>query len=149
MIEINNDIQFRKALDGLSLPKQRTVGALFIKLVDSLSNDNRIDLAVKTATNVDAGSSELTVAFKEAKAAAMDSYTRCGADADWSEQAAYFVARAASAIVSPGKGKENVALTAAMNCRMARTCTMIEKDIEEDSQENAKQYSVLKHYLNS
>lgn len=150
MIEVTNDTQFREVLNGLSLSEQRNLGARFINLVMALSDDDRIDFAVRTATNKDASADELAAAFKAAKASALDCHTRCGADADWSEQAGYFVARAASAIVAPEKAnrKENPAWTAAMNCRMASTCSMIDSSADEESQESEKQYGILKHYMN-
>jgi hypothetical protein len=150
MTEITNDIHFREVLNGLSLAEQRSVGAEFINLVISLSDDDRIDFAVRMANNNEATESELAAAFKAAKAAALDSHTRCGADADWSEQAGYFVARAASAIVAPEKSSrnENPAWNAAVNCRMAHTCTMIESNTDEEPQESEKQYRILEQYMN-
>ena len=40
---------------------------------------------------------ELAASLKMAKSIMVESYTRCGADGDWNEQAGYFVARAAAA----------------------------------------------------
>ena len=150
MTAITNDAQFREALKDLSLAEQRDVGARFVKLVASLTDDDRVEYATRVAVNKDATGDELAAAHKAAKAAALDSHTRCGADADWSEQAGYFVARAASAIVVPEKdtGNDNPAWNAAMSCRMARTCTMIESNIEAETQESEQQYRVLEHYIN-
>ena len=150
MTVITNDAQFRSALKKLSLSEQRDVGARFVELVASLTDDDRIEYATRVAVNKDATGDELAAAHKAAKAAALDSHTRCGADADWSEQAGYFVARAASVIVAPEKdaGNDNPAWNAALNCRMARTCTMIESNVEAETQESEQQYRILEHYMN-
>lgn len=151
MTEITNETQFKAALRGLGLAEQRAVGARFVEHCHSLSNDDRIDFAMRVASNPLAANEELAAAFKSAKAAALDCYTRCGADADWSEQAGYFVARAASAIVAPEKeiGDDGPAWTAAMNCRMARTCSIIDADSGAESQETGQQYRILEDFLNS
>jgi len=150
MAEITNDARFREVLQALSLTDQRSVGARFINLVISLTDDERIEYATRVAGNKDATEAELAAAHKAAKASALECHTRCGADADWSAQAGYFVARAASAIVASeqGAGNDSPAWNAAMNCRMARTCTMIESNTDEESQESEKQYRILEQYMN-
>lgn len=151
MTEITNETQFREVLKGLSLSDQRAVGARFVEHVASMAEDERIAFAIRVASNKDAAVDELTAAHKSAKAAAIDCYTRCGADADWSEQAGYFVARAASAIVAPEKdiGSDGPAWTAAMNGRMARTCAIIDNNADAESQETGQQYRILEEFLNA
>jgi hypothetical protein len=151
MTEITNETQFRETLKALSLSDQRAVGARFVEHVASMSDDERISFAIRVAGNKDAAVDELAAAYKSAKAAAMDCYTRCGADADWSEQAGYFVARAASAVVVPEKdvGSDGPAWAAAMNSRMARTCAIIDSDADAESQETGQQYRILEDYLKS
>lgn len=149
MTDINNETQFRGALKEMRLTEQREVGAAFVEQVAYLADDERIAFAIRVAKNKDAAEDELTAAHKAAKAAAIDCYTRCGADADWSAQAGYFVARAATAIVTPEKdlGRDGAAWTAAANCRLARTCSIIDSNPEAESQEAGKQYRILEDYL--
>ena len=149
MTEINNESQFRAALKGMSLANQREVGASFVEQVAYLADDERIGFAIRVASNKDAAEDELNAAHKAAKAAAIDCYTRCGSDADWAAQAGYFVARAASAIVTPEKdvGRDGPAWTAAANSRLARTCSIIDSNPEAESQEAGKQYRILEDYL--
>ena len=151
MTEITNETQFKQGLQQLSLADQRAVGARFVEHVISLADDERISFAIRVAKNKDAAEDELAAAFKSAKAAALDCYTRCGADADWSEQAGYFVARAASAIVAPEKdiSGDGPAWTAAMNSRMARTCSIIDANTDAESQETGQQYRILEDLMNS
>ena len=149
MTDITNEAEFREALKEMSLTNQREVGASFVEHVASLADDERIGFAIRVASNMDAAEDELTAAHKAAKSAAIDCYTRCGSDADWAEQAGYFVARAASAIVAPEKdmGRDGPAWTAAVNSRMARTCSNIDTNPEAESQETGQQYRILEDYL--
>lgn len=148
MSEITNDTEFRKALDGLGLDEQRKIGADFVEQVLSLNDDARVKQAIEVARG--GGSDELLqTAFKSAKRASIDSHARCGSEGDWAEQAAYFVARAATACVAPeGQSKtENVAWLAAVNSRMARTCQSIDAAADAAGQESARQYGLLADYL--
>ena len=149
MTDINNETQFRGALKEMRLTEQREVGAAFVEQVAYLADDERLAFAIRVAKNKDAAEDELTAAHTAAKAAAIDCYTRCGADADWSAQAGYFVARAATAIVTPEKdlGRDGAAWTAAANSRLARTCSIIDSNPEAESQEAGKQYRILEDYL--
>lgn len=151
MARISNDTEFKQALAGLEITRQRLVAARFVESVMSLSGDERIARVLKAATNPDATESELATAFKEAKAVTIDTYAHCGADGDWSEQAGYFVARAATASVTPEAQCKvgGPALQAAMSCRMARTCESINADESSSNQESEQQYRILTEYLNS
>lgn len=151
MTGITNDTEFRQALDGLDMARQRAVGARFVQSVRDLSDDERIDFAIKVAQDTEASSDEIESAWHSAKAVALDCYTRCGADADWNMQAGYFVARAASSIVMPEKDLDgdNPAWQAAMHSRMARTCSEIARDVASEQGETEKQYRILEEFLNS
>jgi hypothetical protein len=96
---ITNDADFKQALDELEVAQQRRVGAAFVRNV--LALNPVVTKVVDAAANEDTTVDELAVAFKQAKAAALDSHTRCGSDSDWQAQAGYFVARAASVLVAP------------------------------------------------
>jgi hypothetical protein len=145
-----NDSEFRKQLDDLSLAQQRAVGARFVHSVKDLTDDARIDVAIKVAQDSEANNDEIHSAFKSARSAVLDCYTRCGADADWATQASYFVARAASDVVMPEKeiSNNNPAWQAAMHSRMARTCAVIDTDTTEEQQETEQQHRILDHFLN-
>ena len=149
MTATTNDKDFRSALDGLSVAQQRAVGARFIQSVRDLSDDERIDFAIKIAQDAGASEHEMASAYKLAKSAALDCYTRCGADADWAMQAGYFVARAASAVVTPEKdlSGSNPAWQTAMHCRMARTCAVIDSDATAEQEETEQQHLILDDFL--
>ncbi|MEA1888683.1 MAG: hypothetical protein U9N50_02725 [Pseudomonadota bacterium] len=151
MTGTTNDNLFRMTLDGLTVAQQRAVGARFIESVRDLSDDVRIDFAIKIAQDIDANDSEIASAFKSAKSAVLDCYTRCGADADWAMQAGYFVARAAGAVVKPEKdlAGNNPAWQAAMHCRMARTCAVIDSDTTAEQEETEQQHRILDDFLNA
>ena len=85
---------------------------------------------------------------KLAKSIMVDTYTRCGADGDWNEQAGYFVARAAAACLAPlEKGKPGgPAWQAAMSSRMARTSAAIDSG-DGAASESGRQYRILSDYL--
>lgn len=146
---IMSDTDFRKELEQLSLVQQRRVGAAFVRNVLELTSDPAVAKVVDTASNTETvGEDELALAFKNAKAAALESHTRCGADSDWQAQAGYFVARAASALVAPAKQVKTPAWEAAANARMARTCGMIESADATMHEESEAQYRILEQFLN-
>jgi len=153
MSQITNDEEFRQVLHGLDAVQQRVVAARFVEHVLSLSTDDRIERVVKVAADSSASDDEVANALKSAKSATIDSHTRCGSEGDWTEQAGYFVARAAVASVTPqGQSKGgSPAWQAAMSCRMAKTSILIDNEAEEvpTHDENAWQYSMLSDYLNS
>ena len=153
MSQISNDTEFKQALQNLDAIQQRTVAALFIEHVLSLSNDDRIKRVVKVATDNSATEGEISDALKSAKAATMDCSTRCGAEGNWTDQAGYFVARAAVAAVTPAAQSKSggPAWQAAMSSRMAQTSILIDNDSDEvpDHSENEWQYGILSNYLQS
>ena len=153
MSQITNDEQFKQALQGLDATQQRVVAAMFVEHMLSLSTDDRINSVVKIATNNNASEDEILNALKSAKAATMDSYTRCGSEGNWTEQAGYFVARAAVAAVTPQAQSKSggPAWQAAMSSRMAQTSILIDNESNEapTHSENEWQYSILSDYLNS
>jgi hypothetical protein len=150
MGQISGDKEFRAALDGLDPVQQRRVAARFVERVSALSGDERIFRVLKTAANPEASDDELATAFRTAKAAILDSYTRCGAECDWADQAGYFVARAATASVAPQSYLKNgnAGWQAAMSCRMARTCEAIDgADPSAEQDETEQQHRLLEEYL--
>lgn len=150
MSQITSDAEFKQALNDLSAKQQRVVAAIFVEHVLSLSNDDRVKRAVKVAADENVNTDEISGALKSVKAAIMDSSTRCGADGNWTDQAGYFVTRAAVAALTPqAQSKSNPAWQAAASCRMARTSIEIdsESDKEPDHTETKWQYDILSKHL--
>lgn len=150
MSQITNDTEFKQALQELSDTEQRVVAAMFVKHVLPLSNDIRLIHVVKVAGDEDATKDELANALKSARAATVDSHTRCGSEGNWTEQAGYFVARAAVAAVTPVAQSKagGPAWQAAMSCRMAQTSALIDSD-DATPAGNDWQYDILSSHMNS
>lgn len=153
MKQINNDTEFKQALQKLDAAQQRSIAAVLVEHVLSLSDDERIKRAVKVASDSSASDGELADALKSARAAIIDSSTRCGAEGNWTDQAGYFVARAAiAAITPPAQTKSGgPAWQAAMSCRMAQTSILIDDDSDEmqSHPESEWQYQALANFLKS
>jgi hypothetical protein len=151
MNRISNDVEFKQALEGLSAVKQRTMAATFVAHVLPLSNDERLNRVISIAGVEHVMEDELLNALRSAKAATFDSHTRCGSEGDWTEQAGYFVARAAVAAVTPPAQSRigGTAWRAAMSSRMARTSMLIDDEEGEASTqaESEWQYQTLSDYL--
>lgn len=151
MSSVSNDKEFRATLDALGIEEQRTVGALFVANVAGLSDDFRVQKALQAAQDPTVGEEELAQVRRVIKAASLEAHARCGADGEWTDQAGYFVARAAEACVeaqvrSKAKGP---AWKAAMTARMARTCLAAESDEDAHDSERLAQYEILKNYLDA
>jgi hypothetical protein len=153
MSQISNDEEFRQALHGLDATQQRLVAAMFVEHVLPLSSDERLSRVVKTALDKNASQDELASALKSARATTMDLHTRCGSEGNWTDQAGYFVGRAAIAAVTPQAQSKpgNPAWAAAMSSRMAQTSILIDDESSEISthSENEWQYDTLSKFLNS
>ena len=149
MSTITNDKEFRAALKDLDYTKQRLVAALLVEHVLSLSDDDRLKRVIKTASDIDASTEELSNALKTAKATTFDSHARCGSEGNWTDQAGYFVARAAVAAVTPESQTKGggPAWQAAMSSRMAQTSELIDSD-DENPTDNQWQYEILTNFLN-
>lgn len=150
MVEIHNDVVFKETLMGLDPVDARIVGAQFVENVVPLADDQRLRRLVEVASSPDATSDELEASLKMAKTIMVDTYTRCGADGDWNEQAGYFVARAAAACLSPiEKGKPGgPAWQAAVSSRMARTSATIVSG-NDTTDETEQQYKMLDKFLSA
>ncbi len=144
---ISNETEFKAALQELSLPRQRHVGALFVESVLGLCQDSRVKGAVAAAKRADISDDELYALHHSAKTASVESYTKCGREADWLGQAGHFVAEAAVACVAPSPEAGNPSWNAAMHARMARTCEGIANGRGTDNNEAQQQYSILEAYL--
>ena len=135
MNDIGNEAEFKQLLEGLGPVQQRQVAALFVKHVLPLSNDKRLDRVVRTACDPEATKEELSAALRSAMAVTFDSHAVCGAEGHWSDQAGYFVARAAvAATTSPEHARAGgAAWQAAMSARMAHTSMLIDDVSNEHS----------------
>jgi hypothetical protein len=151
MSHINNEADFRKVLESLGDVQQRQVAAMFVEHVLHLSDDTRLERVIKTAADPDSTTEELAAAHKTAHAVTFDSHARCGAEGHWTDQAGYFVARAAvAATTSPEHARVGgPAWQAAMSARMAHTSMLIDDDSEQHSAhtECEWQWQALTDYL--
>jgi len=152
MASISNDQEFKQALEKLSAVQKRVLGAMFVERVLDLSDDSRVRRAVEVASKPDAQETELDGVNRDAKTAAVESYTACGRDTDWHAQAAHFVATAAAdCSVPPSRSAQakNAAWDAAMFARMARTCQKIAQGDTEVHDEAEAQHRLLEQFLAS
>ena len=152
MSEIGNDTDFRHALEALDELQQRQVAALFVQHVLPLSTDKRLERVIKTAADAEATAEELAAALKSAHAATYDSHARCGAEGHWTDQAGYFVARAAVAATTPMAHARlgGPAWQAAMSARMAYTSMLIEDAPDKSAHSESEwQYQSLTDYQNA
>ena len=153
MSTISNDEEFKHALHSLDATQQRVMAAEFVRHVLPLSNDDRLARALDVAGNSEASDTDISDALKSARAATIDSHTRCGSEGNWTEQAGYFVARAVMAALTPQEQSRshNPAWQAAMSSRMARTSLLIDDDSDElvTHSEDAWQYDRLSSFLTS
>lgn len=148
MNAITNDIEFKKGLNNLDYVQQRLVAALLVEHVLSLSDDDRLKRVLKVASDNEASNDELSNALKTAKATTFDSHARCGSEGNWTDQAGYFVARAAIAAVTPETQTKGggPAWQAAMSSRMAQTSALIDSD-DDSPTDNEWQYEILSNFL--
>jgi len=153
MSQITNDVEFKQALGKLNPVRQRTMAAAFVAHVLPLSNDERLNRVVSIAAVEHVMEDELQNALKSARAATFESHARCGSEGNWTDQAGYFVARAAVAAVMPAAQSRagGAAWQAAMSSRMARTSMLIDDGAGDSAAqtENEWQYQTLSDYLNA
>ena len=143
---IQTDSEFRSALDKLPTPKQRELATRFTDSVVELCNDPRIQAALNAARRSDITDIELGAMYQAANAASVESYTRCGKETNWLNQAGHFVAEAAKSCVKPVERGHNLAWDAAMYARMARTCETIAKGQGTQNRESDLQYRITDEY---
>jgi hypothetical protein len=148
-MDINNDSDFKTALNQLSPAQQRVAAARFTENVLALCHDGRVKTVVESAKRSDITDAELGTAFQFARAASVDSYTQCGHECDWNKQAGHFVAEASLVCVKPAAPDFNPAWDAAMHARMARSCASIAAGNGTRNGEDEAQYRILAEILNS
>jgi len=147
--EITDDAGLKSAFKELNPIQHRIVGALFVQNVLPLTNDERVKRAIEKAQDPLTENDELSDMFSSIKRAMIDSSTRCGADADWDEQASHFVIRAANTVVTPNAQKDtaNSMWQVAQSCRMARSCSLIASADDSENPESETQYQIVNKFL--
>ena len=149
-IQISNDQQLREALNNLPLEAQRKLGSRFVSSISELSQNPLILQGIQALETPEPSAIELESLYKRVKKLAIDSYTACGRDADWSAQAEHFAAAAlADCLIPEGQvpANNNIAWKAAMHARMARNCEMIQNDQGEVDNEATRQYQIVTEFL--
>lgn len=146
---ITNDTDFKAALAGLPVERQRQVAARFVQQVLPLSDDVRLPAVLESAARAGITEAELGLAAQAANSARVESFTRCGKETDWRAQAGHFVAKAAVACVKPAEAGGNLAWDAAMQARLARTFQTVADGTGTDNREAEAQYRLLEAFLNS
>lgn len=149
MSTIANDAELKRVLHELDPVTLRDVCARLVENLADLNDDHRVRHALQLAHDPDASPDTLMAAFKAARVATVDSRTRCGADCNWLEQAAHFVARATAAAIAP-EGQCKAAdppWQVVMSCRMARNCALIANDDDSVNTENEAQYRIVNDCL--
>ncbi len=95
----------------------------------------------------------MSAALRSAMAVTFESHAVCGAEGHWSDQAGYFVARAAvAATTAPEHSRAGgAAWQSAMAARMAFTSMLIDDESEQHSaqSESEWQYQALSDFLNA
>ena len=149
VIDIASDTDLRNTFKQLDLAKNRIVGALLVKNVLPLTTENRVKSAIDKALEHSVTDDELSDMVKSLKRAMIDSSSRCGADADWDEQASHFVIRAASKVVTPKAQRDSVdpLWQIVQSCRMARSCSLIGSNDDSDNPESESQYQIVTEFL--
>lgn len=144
---ISNDKDFKNLLGSLDPLRQRRVAARFVERVLDLSGDVRVRAAVEAAGRGELTEAEREVLFQAVNSARVESYTQCGKECDWAEQAGHFVAKAALNCVKAAVSGENIAWDAAMHARMAHTCQSVASGVGTETREAEAQYAILDEIL--
>ncbi len=150
MTQIANDQQLRAALNALTSTEQRLMGARFAGSVMHLCMNDRVRRAGQLALDPDADPTELDDALRTAKTHTVRTYTDCGKDTNWLEQADHFVAAALVATLTPADqlaAQSNPAWKAAVQARMAKNCEIMVEEEGEDETESDRQYRIASQYL--
>jgi len=150
MENISNDHDLERILKNLTPEQQRQLGGRFIESALDLCNDPRIRRAVKVAMDLDSDEEIIADAFHSAKAYAVNTYTECGRDTDWSRQAAHFVGVAVACLLSdePPAGGSSRAWRVAMQIRNARNCALIDRPAAQESDDEAeRQRRITEEFL--
>jgi len=147
---IHNDQEFKQTLSELSIEEQRVLASWFVGSVIHLNPDPLIERSLNVVRDKMSSNNDLEQAYKNIKSLVVETYTACGNDANWSAQAAHFIATATKACLIPVEQlgtKKNLAWKCAMQTRMAKNCEMIESDSNIIDNEAQKQYAITNDFL--
>ena len=147
---IANDSELRRALDGMSLEDRRTVGGRFVESVAYLCKDHRVRRALEVIKRPDSGEDEKRDAFRDARAHVVETYSVCGKECDWPDQASHFVAAALAEALMPIdqiRNNLNIAWRAAVQARIAKDCEMMEQGTGDVDSESERQYRLVETFL--
>ena len=150
MTQIANDQQLRAALNALTPKEQRLMGARFAGSVMHLCLNDGVRRAGQLALDPDADPTSLDDAVKTAKSHTVKTYTDCGKDTNWLEQADHFVAAALVAALTPADqlaAQSNPAWKAAVQARMAKNCEIMVEEEGEAETESDRQYRIASQFL--
>ena len=150
MTQIANDQQLRAALNALTPQEQRLMGARFAGSVMHLCLNDGVRRAGQLALDPDADPTSLDDAVRTAKTHTVKTYTDCGKDTNWLEQADHFVAAALVAALTPADqlaAQSNPAWKAAVQARMAKNCEIMVEEEGEAETESDRQYRIASQYL--
>lgn len=148
-MRINNDEEFKAALSGLDVYRQRKLCAAFVESVLPLCRDTRVNAAIGVVKHPNVADLELEAAYQAVNKARVESFTQCGKETDWCAQAGHFVAQAALYCVMPAEAAGELAWEAAMAARMARTCDAVAEGTGTANREAENQYRILYEMLNT
>ncbi len=144
---ITNDTEFKAMLGNLSIMNQRKVAVAFVESVLPLCVEPRIETIAAIVKRDEVTEQELTAAYQLANTVRIESFCRCGQEVDWRIQLKHFIAKAAlDCAKSPSDG-ENLAWSAALDARIARTCAGIANGECIERQETENQYRILSDFL--
>lgn len=145
MSQINNDHEMREQMAALDVSELRVVAALFVQSILDIGEDAKISAALDVASRASVTEEEQAAAYKLARAASVETATRCGADCNWQDQAAHFVARATSTLLAPNT--KDMPWQVATNCRLARNCALLAQGDDSENPEVENQYNILDEFL--
>ncbi len=149
-MKISNDQELRSVIDALPIPEQRVLGARFVESIAYLCQESVIQRALEVARDTQSGPIALAELYKSVKSLAVQTYTNCGDETDWSEQAAHFVAVATRICLTPEHqlgARHNLAWKCAIQSRLAKNCEMMDSSSGEVDNEAQKQYVIVENYL--
>ena len=161
MSEVKGHKSFQKALSGLTVARQRQIGARFIAHVLDLTDEPRLKDAQQIAAKPGITAEELVDSYHSVHAIYIQTHPRSDlSELDYTKQAVHFIAEACLMCLSPTYSEakiHRIAEKAAMYCRMARTCASIMHDEDQPDlgdtekalqQEIETQYALVNEFLN-
>jgi hypothetical protein len=161
MSEVNGHKSFQQALSGLTVARQRQIGAQFIAHVLDLTDEPRLKNAQQVAAK-STTAEELVDAYHSVHAVYIQTHPRSDlSELDYKKQAIHFIAEACLLCLSPTYPEaeiHRIAEKTAMYCRMARTCASITHDEDQPvlaetqkllQDEIKAQYALVNEFLNN